>query len=152
MTSWTTGIGTVVLDEGLGDLLNGQSAVNLDSNGYAPLLGYLSGSGDQRRRCRPDPCGGYAGDKATVNDPCTSTVDGYRTTAIRSFSGFTPIETLSTPPLFYVNPDPVIGTPNAEDDMTHLSTVADIGNHVNLTTTGYGALAWPSWRRRTPGR
>jgi len=135
------GIGTVVLNEGLGDLLNGQSAVNLDSNGYAPLLGYLSNAGISVVAVGPTPCGGYAGDKATVNDPCTSTVDGYRTTANDYLSGSAPMNAFSTPPLFYVNPDPVIGTPNAEDGMTHLSTVADIGDHVNLTTTGYGALA-----------
>jgi hypothetical protein len=135
------GISTVVLNEGLGDLLNGQTAVNLDSNGYAALLGYLSNAGISVVAVGPTPCGGYAGDKAATNDPCTSTVDGYRITANNYLSGSAPMNAFSTPPLFYVNPDPVIGTPDAEDGMTHLSSLADTGDHVNLTTAGYGALA-----------
>lgn len=135
------GISTVLLNEGLGDLLNGQPADNMDSNGYAPLLSYLSNAGISVVAVGPTPCGGYAGDKATVNDPCTSTVDGNRTTANNYLSGSAPMNAFTVPPLFYVNPDPVIGTPNAKDGLTHLSTFADTGDHVNLTTTGYGALA-----------
>lgn len=135
------GISTVVLNEGLGDLLNGQTSDNLDSNGYAPLLSYLSNAGISVVAVGPTPCGGYAGDKATVNDPCTSTVDGYRITANNYLSGSAPMNAFTTPPLYYVDPDPVIGTPNAEDGLIHLGTFADTGDHVNLTTTGYGALA-----------
>jgi hypothetical protein len=135
------GIGTIVLNEGLGDLLGGQPADNLDSNGYAPLLSYLSNAGIGVVAVGPTPCGGYAGDKATVNDPCTAAVDGYRITANNYLSGSAPLNAFTIPPLYYANPDPVIGTPNAEDGLIHLSTFADASDHVNLSTTGYGALA-----------
>jgi hypothetical protein len=135
------GISTVLLNEGLGDLLNGAAADGLDSSGYAPLLSYLSNAGISVVAVGPTPCGGYAGDKATTNDPCTSTVEGNRIAANNYLNGSAPMNAFSVPPLYYVNPDPVIGTPNARDGMVHLSDFADTGDHVNLTTAGYGALA-----------
>jgi hypothetical protein len=158
------GISTVVLYQGLEDLLNGRTADDLDANGYTTLLDYLSGTttGSNAYAATDTfintdavgitPCDGYTGDGATgasSNDPCTSTVDGYRTTANswldNNPTGLSPWSPAS---LYYVNPDTALGVtqPNGE---VKLNADAAIGtsdgnttpDYANLTTSGYGALA-----------
>ncbi|WP_280666005.1 LamG-like jellyroll fold domain-containing protein [Kitasatospora sp. MAP12-44] len=138
------GLTTVVLNQGLQDLLHGQSADNMTGNAYTQLLGYLSNAGIAIEVVGLTPCDGYTGDKATdnsANDPCTSTVDHNRTTVNTWLTGALGLAWYSTPALYYINPDTAVGTPETSNGETKLNTNAAAGtDHVNLSTAGYGAL------------
>ena len=153
------GISTVVLFEGLEDLLNGQSAANLDGNGYSELISYLSASATSASSfINTDaigltPCDGYTGDAATgnsTNDPCTSTVDGYRTTVNGWLNGNNSLglSAWSTPAMYYVDPDNTLGVtqPNGEVKLNAKAAIGTSNGNTtpdlaNLTLSGYGALA-----------
>lgn len=152
------GLNTVVLFEGLEDLLNGQTADNLDNSGYATLLNYLSGTPTNTAgfintdAVGLTPCDGYTGDGATgnsTNDPCTSTVDSYRTT-VNSWLANNPegLGSWTTPSLYYVNPDTAVGVtqPNGEVKLNGKAAIGTSNNnttpdYANLTLAGYGSLA-----------
>ena len=135
------GITTVVLYQGLEDVLHGQTADNLDTNGYTTLLNYFQEQGINVIAPGLTPCDGYAGDGASANDPCTTTVDGYRTTANDWLSsGPDGMNPWSVPSLFYVDPDATLGVTDA-DGLTGLNSAAAISDKVNLTNPGYAALA-----------
>jgi hypothetical protein len=133
------GINTVFIDEGLEDLLANQpgpdketAEENLARNGYAELVNYLQASHINIVYVGLTPCDGYAGDGATANDPCTSTVDSERQDANTDLSGRFGS---------FVNSDAAVGVPDASNGETKLMGAADGGDHVNLTDAGFGALA-----------
>jgi hypothetical protein len=140
------GISTVVLLEGLDDILNGRGADDLESNGYTQLLSYLQSNNINVIATGLTPCIGYTGDGATgmsSNDPCTTTVDDKRTTVNGWLSGGYPLGMgpWSTPALYYIDPDAALGVPDGTG-RTKLNPNAAIStDHVNLTNAGYAALA-----------
>jgi hypothetical protein len=135
-------ITTVVLDEGLEDILSGRQAADLDANGYTELIQYLQAAGITTIVLGATPCDGYAGDGLSPNDTCTATVDTQRT-AVNNFLSGNPsrLNQWSPVPLFYLNSDAAIGAPDASNGETKLNPAADNGDHVNLTNAGFGALA-----------
>ena len=142
------GITTVVLDEGLEDILNGRKASDLNANGYNELINYLNNAGIAVVVIGLTPCDGYTGDGATANDACTADSSG--TNAVdaqrlltNEFLNDQPegIAPWSTPPLFYLDPDSTIGVPDTNNGETKLNPAADGGDHVNLSNAGYAALA-----------
>jgi hypothetical protein len=139
------GLSTVVLYEGLEDVLNGQSADNLDGNGYAALLTYLQQNGISVIVIGLTACDGYAGDGATgnsANDPCTAAVDTTRTTVNDWLSiGPDDMSPWSSPPLFYIDADDTVSVTNTADGLQKLDPNAAISDSVNLTAAGYAALA-----------
>lgn len=139
------GLTTAVLEEGLDDVLNGASADDLDSNGYAQLLAYLQASNVTTVITGLTPCGGYAGDGATglsTNDPCTAAVDDNRTT-VNGWLGSNPLGfgPWSSPALFYVDADTAIGVPDQATGQFGLDPNAARTDRVNLSDAGYAALA-----------
>ncbi|WP_280664922.1 LamG-like jellyroll fold domain-containing protein [Kitasatospora sp. MAP12-44] len=139
------GLNAVVLQQGLEDILHGQSSDNLTGNGYTQLLTYLQASGVNVIAVGLTPCDGYAGDGATgANDPCTSSIDKYRTT-INTWLNSYPLGLApwSTPALNYIDPDQLLGTP----DTTNIGEVKLTPNaafdtdNANLNSSGYGAIA-----------
>jgi hypothetical protein len=144
------GLSTVVLFEGLEDLLNGQTSDNLDNNGYAGLLTYFQATDTTIDAVGLTPCDGFTGDGATANDPCTATVDGYRTAADNWLNGSDSLQLnpWSSPPMFYINTDAAVGVPDTANGETKLDPNAAIGSsnggtvpdYANLTLSGYGAL------------
>lgn len=136
-------LGTVVLDEGLEDVLAGANVNSLTANAYSPLLGYLESAGVNVILVGLTPCDGYAGDGVSPNDPCTSSVDSQRV-AVNGWlssndSSYLALQNL--PAVFYLNPDPAVGVPDTANGETKLAPAADGGDHVNLTDAGYAALA-----------
>jgi hypothetical protein len=136
------GITSVILYQGLQDLLHGQSADYLTANGYSQVLTYLQANNIAVIADGATPCDGYAGGGATPNDPCTAAVDDERTATnawLNSFPlGMGP---WSTPPLFYIDADAALGVPDTANGAIKLHPDADNGDHVNLSQAGYGALA-----------
>jgi hypothetical protein len=135
------GITTVVVDEGLEDVLNGRSANDLTANGYAELLNYLQAAGITVVVVGLSPCDGYTGDGAATNDACTAAVDTQRTTANTWLSDTLTAENWWTPAAFYLNADTAIGVADTSNGETKLNPAADGGDHVNLSNAGYAALA-----------
>ena len=135
------GITTVVLDEGLEDVLNGRSANDITANGYTELLNYLQAAGITTVIVGLSPCDGYAGDGASTNDQCTGTVDTQRTTTDTWLSNPLGLNQWSDVPVFYLDSDAAIGVPDTGNGETKLNPAADGGDHVNLSNAGYAALA-----------
>jgi hypothetical protein len=140
------GIDTVVLDEGLEDVLNGRSSDDLDANGYPQLLAYLQANNLDTIVVGLHPCDGYAGDGAktgSTNDPCTTAVDTERT-AVNGWLSSDPLgmSSATVPALFYIDPDAAIGVPDTANGLTKLDPNAAIAtDHVNLSDSGYAALS-----------
>jgi hypothetical protein len=138
------GVNTVVLDEGLEDILHGSSSDDLASNGYTELLSYLQANNINTIALGLHPCDGYAGDGATgADDPCTAAVDGERT-AVNGWLSSGPLNmTPATfPALYYIDPDATIGVPDTANGETKLDPNAAIAvDHVNLNDSGFAALA-----------
>jgi hypothetical protein len=137
------GLHTVVLMEGLEDVLNGVSAEDLDGTGFSQVLTYLRANNVDVVVIGLPPCGGYAGSGgATTNDPCTTDVEDARTTVNGWLSG----EPLgagpwSVPALFYVDADAALGVPAPATGQLALHPSAARADKVNLTDAGYAALA-----------
>jgi Concanavalin A-like lectin/glucanases superfamily len=146
------GLTTVVLDEGLEDLLTKHTAGDLDAAdtldtvGYTALLGYLQTYGINVIGIPLTPCNGYAGGSPAMNDVCTPSVDTARTT-VNGWLSDTPLGMPSVPipgiaSYYYADTDAAVGTPypNPEDAEVSLDPNAAMPDHANLTATGYGAL------------
>lgn len=137
------GLTTVVLYEGLEDLLNGDSADDLEANGYTQLLSYLQANDINVIAVGLTPCDGYAGDGTTAtgtsNDPCTATVDANRTTVNGWLAD--QADPWATPATYYIDSDAAVGVPDTANGETALHPDAAItDDHVNLTNPGYAAL------------
>jgi hypothetical protein len=150
------GITSVILDEGLEDFLGSditgtlpdspfrKSADELTRNGYTQLLTYLQANGISVIATGLSPCDGYVGaepDLPDFNQPCTSAIDGYRT-ATNAWLSSNPLGMgpWSTPALFYIDADSTLAVPDTTNGEMKLHPGADLGDHVNLTPAGYGAL------------
>ncbi|WP_432850720.1 LamG-like jellyroll fold domain-containing protein [Amycolatopsis sp. CA-161197] len=136
------GINTVVVYEGLEDVLSGRTADDLTSNGYTQLIDYFKAYNINVIVAGLTPCAGYTGDGATPNNPCTTTVDQQRTTTNTWLSsGPDLLSQWTTPSLFYLDSDAAVGVPDTTTGETKLNSNADVGDHVNLSNAGYAALA-----------
>jgi hypothetical protein len=142
------GLNTVVLYQGLNDLLNGASADDLDRDGYSQLLSYMQANTVDVIAVGLTPCDGYGGDGATgnsTNDRCTDTVDDNRIDVNSWLSGFANPQQMSPgthPAMFYIDADAAIGILDTDSGRTKLDPHAGIAtDHVNLTDPGYAALA-----------
>lgn len=135
------GINTVVVDEGLEDLLGGTTNNDLQDNGYTALVQQLQAWGINIVLASLTPCQGYNGDGAGANDPCTSTVDGYRTD-VNAFLGSMTLGTpWSSPAVYFADFDAAVAVPDAYNGEERLAPYADSGDHVNLSLPAFGALA-----------
>jgi hypothetical protein len=130
------GLNTVVLDEGLEDLLGGKSANDFTANGLSTLYNYLSTYGVTFVGMGLTPCLGYAGNGASPNDACTTGVDDQRQVVNKWLSSN--VDGLGW---FYVDSDKAVGVPDSSGTRVQLHPAADSGDHVNLTEAGFGALA-----------
>jgi hypothetical protein len=122
------GIGTVIIDEGLQDLLHGASEQQLE-DAYTAMLTELSGFGVTVIVGTITPCAGYS--SSAAGDACASNsaVDNIRNDLNKSFIPSTPL------PNCYADFNAAVGNGDA------LNANDDVGDHVNLSQTGYGDLA-----------
>jgi hypothetical protein len=137
------GLTTVVVNQGLEDVLAGRSFADVTGNGYTQLIDYLASYGITVIAVGLSPCDGYAGDaSASPNDPCTGTADAERTQVNRWLSGGPlGLSPWTSPAYFFLDADAVLGVPDTANGEVRLNAIADTGDHVNLTTGGYAELA-----------
>jgi hypothetical protein len=133
------GISSVVLYEGSEDLLGGNTDTELEANGYTALVQQLQAWGISVTLTSLTPCDGYAGGGGTSNDPCTTTVDGYRTDVNDWLGGMNLGNPWSTPPVYYADFDAALAVPDTSNGEEKLAAKADSGDHINLTNAGYAA-------------
>lgn len=131
------GIGTVVVTEGLTDLLNGTSADDL-TDAYTELATQLNAFGVSVVFVSLTPCDGYA--------PCTTAVDTQRLTANNWLDGQI---TYLAPYISSVDASATVGIDDPNSTTTPLEQKldngaapadADAGDHVNLSNDGYAAI------------
>ncbi|MFM9615181.1 hypothetical protein [Streptomyces niveiscabiei] len=127
------GLSTVVVDEGLQDLVSGTDETALEA-AYDLLRTQLRGWGVKVVFTTLTPCTGYA--------PCTAPADANR---VGTNTWITDQFDANTPTVSYADTEAAVGVPDtastADPPPLNLSTAADAGDHVNLTAAGYGALA-----------
>ncbi|WP_242625678.1 hypothetical protein [Streptomyces sp. BK022] len=132
------GISTVVVDEGLEDVVAGTDDITLEL-GYDQLLAQLRGWGIKVVLATLTPCHGYS--------PCTSGVDDNR---VDTNSWITDQVDFSTPTVNILDAESAVGVPDTSStaDPTPLMLGAeaapgdfDTGDHVNLTAGGYQAIS-----------
>ncbi|MCX3058344.1 LamG-like jellyroll fold domain-containing protein [Streptomyces beihaiensis] len=133
------GITSVVVDEGLEDLLHGAIDDDLEANGYTALVQQLQAWGISTTLAALTPCDGYAGGGSSPDDPCTSTIDGYRDNVNAWLGGMNLGNPWGTPAVYYADFDTALGVTDTANGENKLSAAADTGDHVNLTDAGYGA-------------
>ncbi|MEU5633881.1 hypothetical protein ACH47C_08645 [Streptomyces rishiriensis] len=129
---------SVVVDEGLADVVSGADDTNLDAS-YTVLLDQLRGWGIKVVFTTLTPCNGYA--------PCTAAVDRNRldvNTWITDQPNFvTPTVSVVDTEAAVAVPDPASTTdpPAVKLNGDPAPADFDTGDHVNLTVDGYRALA-----------
>jgi hypothetical protein len=134
------GIQTVIVNEGLEDLLAGGTSDDLEGNGYTTLVQQLQAWGINVVLTSLTPCDGFTGDGATPNDPCTSTVDGYRTDVNAFLSGMNLGNPWATPAVYFADFDAAVAVTDTSNGEEKLAPAADGGDHVNLAIPAFGAL------------
>jgi hypothetical protein len=122
------GIGTVIIDEGLQDVLHGASEQQLE-DAYGAMINELNAFGVTVIMTTITPCTGYS--STAAGDSCTSAVDGIRTDVNDNF-----VENTSLPNCWADFDGAVSNGASPEA----LATADDTGDHVNLTQAGYTAL------------
>ncbi|WP_211766101.1 LamG-like jellyroll fold domain-containing protein [Kutzneria sp. CA-103260] len=135
------GLTTIVVDEGLEDLLHGQQQGPLN-DAFDALLKVLTKSGITVIQFGLTPCVGYAGGGGAVNDPCTSDVEARRAGAPDTNDSHGVNDHLSGVQLaryYYIDPDSRIGVPDS-DGKVALKPGVSIGDNANLSDVGYAAL------------
>ncbi|MFD7607794.1 LamG-like jellyroll fold domain-containing protein [Streptomyces mirabilis] len=136
------GINTVVVTEGLEDLLNGPTTdTDLESDGYTALVQQLQAWGVNVVLTSLTPCDGFTGDNATPNDPCTSTVDDYRTDVNAFLGGMNLGSPWGSPAVYFADFDSAVAVPDTANGEEKLAPAADGGDHVNLSNAAFGSLA-----------
>jgi hypothetical protein len=134
-------LSSVVVDEGIQDLLGGQTVTTME-NAYLSLMTYLFSYNVAITVVGATPCDGYGGGGNSPNDPCTSTVDANRTDLNNNFLASNPLGIGGNePPYFYIDPDTTIGVLDPTNNEYKLAPSADTGDHVNLSNAGLAALA-----------
>ncbi|WNM29650.1 LamG-like jellyroll fold domain-containing protein [Streptomyces sp. Li-HN-5-11] len=135
------GVTTVIVDEGLEDLLAGATSDSLDADGYTALVQQLQGWGINVVLTSQTPCEGFAGDGATPNDPCTSTVDANRTDVNAFLGGMNLGNPWATPAVYFADFDAAVAVTDSTTGEEKLSAAADGGDHANLSLAAFGALS-----------
>jgi hypothetical protein len=145
------GLGTVVVSEGLEDLLQAGDSSTIEDeligDGYDELASLLNAWGISVVFETLTPCAGYAGDDgATPADSCSTTgtgdVDGNRSDLdsnflLSQFGGQSAPCALA--PCTFANDADAAVTNGASPEA--LATVDDLGDHANLTPAGQAAVA-----------
>lgn len=122
------GIGTVIIDEGLQDLLHGASEQQLE-DAYGAMITELNGFGVEVIMATITPCTGYS--SSAAGDSCSSAVSGARAD-VNDFAENTAL------PNCWADFDGAVS--NGASPET-LQSADDAGDHANLTQAGYTALA-----------
>jgi hypothetical protein len=143
-------VGTVVIDEGLEDLLQAGSSTTiqdeLTGTGYAELTAQLRSWGITTIIATLTPCAGYVG-TGSPSDACTTAsggVDGNRVGVNSVISGTysqPDVACITAPALpceYFADFDAAV-TNSASPEA--LLSGDDTGDHVNLTAAGYAAVA-----------
>jgi hypothetical protein len=134
------GIGTVIINEGLQDLLHGASEQQLE-DAYGAMINQLNAFGVNVIIATITPCYGYSSTKAA--DSCSSAVDGARTDVNTYIEG-------TAPPNYWADFDCAVAVPDTDGSCSPSGNPSgssqvlqggdDTGDHVNLTQAGYTAL------------
>jgi hypothetical protein len=122
------GIGTVVIDEGLQDVLHGASEQGLE-DAYAAMLNELNAFGVTVIVATITPCSGYS--STAAYDSCSTAVDTARTDVNENFT-----ENVTLPNC-WADFDAAVSNGASPEA---LLPADDVGDHVNLTQAGYTAL------------
>jgi hypothetical protein len=132
---------TVVISEGLEDLLNGTATdATLDSDGYTALVQELQGWGLTVVLTSLTPCDGFTGDGATPNDPCTSAIDTEKA-SVNAFLGSGTLGSWwDTPPVYFADFEAAVADQEPCSTGCALVPAADGGDHANLSIAAFGAL------------
>ncbi|ALV38538.1 hypothetical protein AS200_13935 [Streptomyces sp. CdTB01] len=139
------GINNVLIYEGLEDVLeSGRTDVDLETNGYTALVQQLTAWGIGTTVSTLTPCDGYAGGGTSttspVNDPCTTTVDQYRSAVNDWLRSYNLGGWWDTPPVFVTDSDSVLSTVDTTNGEEKLAPGADTWDHVNPRPAGFGAI------------
>lgn len=153
------GVGTVVVDEGLEDLLQAGNSPDIETslidNGYSELASLLNEWGITVIFATMTPCSGYAGSGSqTPEDACTTgtapTVETSRFDINYSYlmaewgnvipfpglpAGIVAVDFDSA-----VSASPYSGGNTADNPVDALAPADNAGDHVNLTSAGYAAV------------
>ncbi|HUC25350.1 MAG TPA: hypothetical protein VMA73_21810 [Streptosporangiaceae bacterium] len=130
-------VGTVVLDEGLEDLLADSSATDSEmENALQALTAQLNAFGVTVIVGTLTPCDGYTGPSG---DTCSSTVDGYRTSVNGWLRGGTSIGA----PNCVADFDAAVSNGDSTESLATTPTDYNSGDDANLSFPGYAALASP---------
>lgn len=133
------GIDTVIVDEGLEDVLHG-AADDVFAADYQQIVTYLKNYGITVIAVGLPPCAGYAGDGAAapdVNDPCTDAISVARTNANTAISGAAAID-------YTISSDAILGATvdgSVCADPCALNASATTPDKANLGPLGFAALA-----------
>jgi hypothetical protein len=143
-------VGTVIISDGLEDLLQGGSSstivASLENTGYYELMTQLYAWGITVVFGTLTPCDGYAGTGSPA-DACSSTVDGNRIDINGYLGGQT--QTLLAPYVYVDDFSAAVGVddPNStttppEQELSNAGAPDDFdsGDHVNLTADAYKAI------------
>jgi hypothetical protein len=133
-------VGTVVVSEGLQDLLKGATGDAVTA-GYGQLYNILGGFGVTVVFATLTPCAGYAGTGSPA-DSCTAggAVDLARTDNVNTWIGNnTPW--FIAPYRFEADFNAQVATPCASPNQAFNCLGYDNGDHVNLTSAGYAKAA-----------
>ena len=147
-------VGTVIVDEGLEDLLNGQfqstlgtTANSLMNFRFPVLVDQLQAWGIIPVLTTLTPCSGYTNDFDTCTTGTGTTVENERANVVNPWLTNTyatsdpcnPIRLPLTP--FFDDLDSAVGDGNSPEALQTTSPTFDAGDHVNLTKAGFAALA-----------
>lgn len=126
------GIGTVIIDEGLQDVLHGASEQQLE-DAYTALITELNGFGVSVIITTITPCGGYS--SSAADDSCSAAVDGVRTD-VNQFAGNTAV------PNCMADFDGAVSNGASPEALLTTAPAGsyDTGDHINLTQAGYTEL------------
>jgi hypothetical protein len=128
-------IGTVIIDEGLQDLLHGASQQQIE-DAYGALLTELGGFGVNIVIATITPCSSYA--STAANDSCSTTAEGIRTTVNGDLLTGT---TVAFPNCAADFSGQVAGGPvSTTNPALTLQSGDDAGDGINFTQAGYTAL------------
>lgn len=139
------GMNSVLLYEGLEDVLEGgRTDVDLETNGYTALVQQLTAWGIGTTVSTLTPCDGYTGGGSStsspVNDPCTTTVDQYRSAVNDWLRSYNLGGWWDTPPVFVTDIDSALATIDTTNGEEKLAPGADSFDHVNPKPAGIGAI------------
>jgi hypothetical protein len=133
------GITTVIIDEGLADIVGGTDETDLEQ-AYDQLLTQLRGWGIKVVLTTLTPCQGYA--------PCTTDADAGR---VAANTWITDQVDFRTPTVSYADAEAAVAVPADQASTTEPQPLKlgsgtapddfDTGDHVNLTADGYAAIA-----------